>query len=213
MKFRQMPSVVSGILSKAWIKQPDPLQKVAYLTFDDGPHPDITPWVAEQLSYYNAKATFFLIGQNMDRYRDLSTDWYHARGHCTGHHTYNHLNGLKVSNQVYYANVERCAGMVKSQLFRPPYGKLRPSQYRYLSAMYQIVLWHLVTYDFDRAVTPERIVKHLASNTENGSIIVFHDSEKASKNLQKALPEILGILSDKGFSFKGLTETSTQKSE
>lgn len=210
MKFRQMPSLASGILSKAWFKKPDPLQKVIYLTFDDGPHPELTPWVAELLTHYQAEATFFLIGQNMDTYREFSTDWYHSRGHSIGHHTYNHLNGMKVSNEVYFANVAKCAGMVKSPFYRPPYGKLKPSQYLYLSVRYQIVFWHLVTYDFDRTISSESIVRHLTYNSENGSIIVFHDSDKARKNLQKALPEVLDILCDKGFVFKGLKNILTE---
>lgn len=208
MKFKHMPSVVSALMTKAWFKKPDPVQRVVYLTFDDGPHQEITPWVTEQLAPYDAQATFFLIGQNMNKHQEFTTEWYHSKGHSTGHHTYNHLNGLKVSNQVYYDNVERCADMVKSHLYRPPYGKLKPSQYRYLSSRYQIVLWHLVTYDFDRTVTPDSIVEHVSSKTENGSIIVFHDSEKAWKNLKNALPDILNRLSDKGFLFRGLNNIS-----
>lgn len=204
MRLKQMPNFVSNLLSKAWTKRPHPVDKVVYLTFDDGPHPEITPWVADQLGLFNAKATFFLIGQNMDTHPEISIDWYHRRGHSTGHHTYSHLNGLIVSNREYFHNVEKCAEMVKTPLFRPPYGKIKPSQYRYLSTRYQIVLWHLVTYDFDTSISPESIVEHVAHNAENGSIIVFHDSEKAFKNLQKALPEVMIRLNDQGFEFRAL---------
>ncbi|MFN4298304.1 MAG: polysaccharide deacetylase family protein [Thermaurantimonas sp.] len=213
MRLRRMPRLVSFLLSQTITKLPREDNKVVYLTFDDGPHPEITPWVMEQLARYKAGGTFFLIGQNMEKYPALSVDWYTSLGHSVGHHTYNHLNGLKTNNKEYFENVEKCARMVGTSIFRPPYGKLKPSQYRFLSKKYQIVLWHLVTYDFDKTVTPKSIVEHVSLNAENGSIIVFHDSEKAFKNLSKSLPEVLGILHDKGFAFDVLKNTFAQKNE
>ncbi|GCD77881.1 polysaccharide deacetylase [Thermaurantimonas aggregans] len=206
-----MPPLVTQLLSSALTKLPHPEKKAVYLTFDDGPHPEITPWVIEQLAQHHARATFFLIGQNMDKYPDLSVDWYRSHGHAVGHHTYNHLNGLKTSSAVYYENVEKCARMVGSDLFRPPYGKMKPSQYLHLAKRYQIVLWHLVTYDFDKAVTPKSIVEHVSLNAENGSIIVFHDSEKAYGNLKKSLPEVLKVLHERGFEFEVLQNIFAKK--
>lgn len=211
MRLRRMPLMVTHFLSQALTRLPHPEKNVVYLTFDDGPHPEITPWVMEQLALYKAGATFFLIGQNMEKHPDLSVEWYTSQGHSVGHHTFSHLNGLKTSNSIYYENVEKCAQLVGSHLFRPPYGKLKPSQYLHLAKKYQIVLWHLVTYDFDKGVTPESIVEHVSLNAENGSIIVFHDSEKAFNNLRRSLPDVLNTLREKGFVFEVLQNTFVKK--
>lgn len=179
--------------------------KVVYLTFDDGPHPEITHWVLQTLEEYNAKATFFCVGENVTRFPGT----YHSilnHGHTTGNHTYNHLKGWTTPNQRYYENVSRCATLVKSKLFRPPYGRISPLQIRALKKQgYRIVMWDILTCDFDATIDIQKALDTTVKAAQKGSIIVFHDSEKAKKQLQQLLPEVLKQLSERGFTFKQLS--------
>lgn len=211
--------------------------KTLFLTFDDGPVPEITPWVLNQLEKYGAKATFFCIGDNIKKHPEIFRQVL-AEGHQIGNHTYNHLNGWKTSEKEFVQNVclaekaiaeernesqeskknkqEKRNLIPKTQkfkpknvnhqpLFRPPFGKIRNSQARELTRRgYKIVMWDVLSWDFRSDITPEQCLKKVLKNAEEGSIIVFHDNQKAAKNLKAALPEVLRYYHEKGFQFKSL---------
>jgi peptidoglycan/xylan/chitin deacetylase (PgdA/CDA1 family) len=179
-------------------------EKVIYLTFDDGPHPTITPFVLDELKKYNAKATFFCIGKNVAEhnivYRRITTE-----DHTIGNHTHNHLNGWKTKDEVYLQNVTEAAKLINSNLFRPPYGKIKQSQLKQLSTHpfnMKAIMWSVLSGDFDRKLSPEKCLQHVLKNTTSGSIIVFHDSEKAFERLEYALPRVLKYFSEKGYTFE-----------
>ncbi|GEC79677.1 polysaccharide deacetylase family protein [Flavobacterium aquatile] len=181
-----------------------------YLTFDDGPTPEITNWTLNQLKDYNAKATFFCIGDNVRKYPEIFkkviTD-----GHSIGNHTYNHLNGWKTSTHDYVKNTklyetEHCKLSTEHcQLFRPPYGKIKPSQSKILRKLgYKIIMWDVISYDFDQTISKEQCLENVLKNVKSGSIIVFHDSKKAFQNLEYVLPRTLEFLNERGFVFEKL---------
>lgn len=179
-------------------------QKILYLTFDDGPHPQITGFVLDELLKYNAKATFFCIGKNVVE-NPLIFNRILSEGHQVGNHTFNHLNGWKTSKTRYLQNIEEAAKYIDSHLFRPPYGRITSTQHRSLSTpdvSYKVVMWSVLSGDFDVNVTPEQCCKNVLKNAESGSIVVFHDSEKAYERLKYALPETLKYFSEKGFQFE-----------
>ena len=181
-----------------------------YLTFDDGPTPEITEWTLNQLKEYNAKATFFCIGDNIRKYPEI----FHkvtADGHSIGNHTYNHLNGWNTSTHDYIENTklhetEHCKFSTEHcQLFRPPYGKIKPSQSKTLRKLgYKIIMWDVISYDFDQTISKEQCLENVLKNVQSGSIIVFHDSKKAFQNLEYVLPRTLEFLKEKGFVFEKL---------
>jgi peptidoglycan-N-acetylglucosamine deacetylase len=178
--------------------------KVVYLTFDDGPNPDVTPWVLQQLAQYAAKATFFCVGQNVvtnpETFQQVLD-----QGHAVGNHTFNHLSGWSHSQNAYFANIDACATVVNSNLFRPPYGRIVPWQIDALKKKgYQIVMWNILTRDYDSAVDIQQAISATVENTRPGSVIVFHDSTKASAQLKQILPPVLQQLSNQGFQFKSL---------
>ncbi len=176
-----------------------------YLTFDDGPTPEITEWVLSNLKEYNSKATFFCIGDNVRKFPEIFQKVINE-GHSIGNHTFNHLNGWKTSASDYIENVklyetehfklntEHC------KLFRPPYGKIKPSQSKILRKFgYKIIMWDIISYDFDAKISKEQCLENVLKNVKRGSIIVFHDSKKAFTNLEYALPRTLDFLKKKGF--------------
>ncbi|MBC8148023.1 MAG: polysaccharide deacetylase family protein [Bacteroidetes bacterium] len=177
--------------------------KIIYLTFDDGPTGELTPWILETLKEYEAKATFFVVGHNAEKRPDLVKAILEA-GHSIGNHTFNHLNGKKTANSEYYDNIEEADRLIKSKLFRPPYGRIKISQAKQLKAKYQIVMWSVLSGDFDRKITKEKCLRNAIINTNKGSIIVFHDNIKAKENLLFALPAYLKHYSDLGFRFESL---------
>jgi peptidoglycan-N-acetylglucosamine deacetylase len=176
--------------------------KIVYLTFDDGPTPAITEWTLEQLRIYNAKATFFCIGNNIENFPEIFNKVIDA-GHNIGNHTYNHFNGWKTNTNQYLENVKLCEASIlklKSKLFRPPYGKIKMSQATTLKKLgYRIIMWDVLSADFDQTISPERCLKNVLQNVTSGSIIVFHDSEKAFQNLEYVLPKTLEFLKQNGF--------------
>ncbi len=178
-------------------------EKVLYLTFDDGPIPELTPWVINTLEKYNAKATFFCVGHNVFKYPDIY-DMVLKNGHATGNHTYSHLNGWKNTNEALFSDIEKADKLIKSILFRPPYGKLTNSQMRFIARHKQIVLWDVLTRDYDKTVSPEICYSYVEKFAKPGSIIVFHDNIKATKNMQYALEKTLVNFSAKGYTFKAL---------
>ncbi len=178
-------------------------EKVLYLSFDDGPHPSITPFVLDQLAQYGAKASFFCIGKNVEAHGDMYRRIL-AEGHQVGNHTYHHLNGWKTPNPTYLADVAAAAEHIDSPLFRPPYGRIRFSQIKQLQA-HRIIMWSVLSGDFDTAISPEKCLRNVTRNASSGDIVVFHDSEKAFERLRVALPGVLQYFSEKGFVFKAIT--------
>lgn len=178
-------------------------EKVIYLTFDDGPHPKVSKWVMQQLEQYNAKATFFCIGDNVQKHPDVYNEIL-EKGHKVGNHTFNHLNGWKTTTEDYINNIDDCSTRVQSNLFRPPYGRISSSQIRRLKKNYRLIMWSILTGDFDPKLNRSKSLKALYSKTKPGSIIVFHDSKKAENNLYYLLPKYLKHFSAKGYRFETL---------
>lgn len=180
----------------------DTKEKILYLTFDDGPHPLATPLVLDELKKYNAKATFFCIGKNVE-----SNSYLYNRilieGHTTGNHTYDHLNGWNTGDEEYVHNISKASQYIKSILFRPPYGKIKSSQVRKLKG-YKIVMWDVLSGDFDENISSENCLANVINRTRSGSIIVFHDSQKAFQKLRFVLPKILENFSAKGYRFEAI---------
>ena len=184
-------------------------EKVLYLTFDDGPIPEVTPWVLDQLEAYNAKATFFCVGENVEKHKSIYKQLKEF-GHAVANHTYNHLNGWVEDNATYFVNVRKCAALVKSDIFRPPYGKLKRKQAQFLQRHYKIVMWDVLSGDFDPKITNEECLNNVLEHAKPGSIIVFHDSLKASKKLKYTLPKVLKHYSDLGYTFQKFDGNSLQ---
>lgn len=187
-------------------------KKEMYLTFDDGPIPEVTPWVLETLDFYNAKATFFCVGDNVRKYPDIYQRVI-SSGHAVGNHTLNHLSGWSTENIPYFHNIRHCARVVNSGLFRPPYGKLRPSQVQFLQRHYKIIMWDVLSGDFDRDISPDDCFQNVAQNAGQGSIIVFHDSLKAEINLKHALPLVLEFFNKQGYTFSALKNDTIMSKE
>lgn len=183
--------------------------KTVYLSFDDGPHPVATPFVLQQLQQYGAKATFFCIGKNVDKYSTIYQQVL-AEGHTTGNHTMHHVNGWQVKDEVYIKEIEAAGTLINSQLFRPPYGRIKFSQVRKVKSkkaqvkISRIVMWSVIAADFDTLLDGEKCYQNVIKNIEPGSIIVFHDSAKAMPRLQYALPKVLQWLSEKGYKMKAI---------
>lgn len=182
-------------------------RKEIFLTFDDGPIPEVTPWVLETLKKYNARATFFCVGDNVRKYPEIYNQVIKG-GHSVGNHTLNHLSGWSTENISYFHNIRHCARMVQSGLFRPPYGKLRPSQIQFLLRHYQIIMWDVLSGDFDQDIKPEECFQNVIQNVSPGSIVVFHDSLKAETNLRHALPLVLDYFTKEEYSFVALQRTT-----
>ncbi|MFI5220742.1 MAG: polysaccharide deacetylase family protein [Bacteroidia bacterium] len=174
-----------------------------YLTFDDGPHPEVTGWVLDQLEKFSAKATFFCVGENAVKFPSTVESIIKA-GHSVGNHSFNHLNGWKTENQVYFENVSKCAEVIHSDLFRPPYGKIRLSQINELKKKYRIVMWSLLSRDYDPMLNVNESTTTLKKKSRTGSVIVFHDSLKSEKNLRIILPEMLKYWNENNFKMRCL---------
>lgn len=216
-------------------------EKIIYLSFDDGPTPEITEWTLDLLKKYNAKATFFCIGKNIEKYPEIFRKII-SENHSIGNHTYDHLNGWKTSTEEYIGNVEKCKRVIgrletedrrkrtedgrrkteddkkekkikqlpttdyrlPTTLFRPPYGKILKSQILNLKSHYNLIMWDILSGDFDQKLSGEKCLNNVVKNAKNGSIVVFHDSVKASKNLFYTLPKTLEFFAEKGYVFGGL---------
>ena len=176
-------------------------KKVLYLTFDDGPHPSLTPWVLGCLKQFHAKATFFFVGHNVEKHLDLYQQVL-EEGHHVGNHTHNHLRGWTTNNKKYIANVAQCQKLVNSTLFRPPYGRITPKQIRQLKRTYTIVMWDVLSWDFRQKTAPEKCVRNVIKHSRPGSIIVFHDNKNAGENIKHSLPLILSHFSKLGYRFE-----------
>ncbi len=183
----------------------DQTPNVVYLTFDDGPTKEITLQILDILDEYNAKATFFCIGGNIIANPDIYSEIL-MRGHRTGNHTWNHMNGWKYSDFSYLKNVLQCDEVMRTSLFRPPYGRIKRSQVKGLKHRFTIVMWDVLSGDWSADVSPKKCLQNVVKNARSGSIVVFHDSKKAEKNMLYALPRTLKELSEKGFVFEALPE-------
>lgn len=202
MKFIRPPFFLKWIYPQATYRRAtsDP---ALYLTFDDGPIPKVTPWVLDTLAEYQAKATFFCVGENVKKHPEIFIRL-KEEGHSVGNHTYNHLKGWNSSDKAYLQNVEDCRKLVDSTLFRPPYLRATSRQLNMLKPHYEIVFYDVLAYDFDPNVSSEQCYKNVVDKARNGSIIVLHDNLKSFDTLKQCLPRILRDLKSKGYSFRSL---------
>jgi peptidoglycan/xylan/chitin deacetylase (PgdA/CDA1 family) len=181
----------------------DTQERVLHLTFDDGPIPEVTPWVLDTLRGHSAKATFFCVGENVVKHPAIFQQII-EEGHAIGNHTYNHLNGWHTDPIVYLNNVRRCARVVNSRLFRPPYGRLTPRQRMFLVRHFQIIMWDVLSGDYDANISPQQCLQNVLDNAQPGSIVLMHDSLKAERNVRFALPAVLEHFEGKGYRFEKL---------
>ena len=175
-------------------------RRVVYLTFDDGPIPEVTPWVLDLLDHYGIKATFFLVGDNVRRHPELLEE-IKRRGHSWGNHTMHHLQGMKVKSRRYMRDITEADALIDSPLFRPPHGIIRWKQAKGIKNHYNLIMYDLVTRDYSKKLTPDRVLANVKRYARNGSIIVFHDSLKAERNMKYALPLAIEWLKDNGYEF------------
>lgn len=195
----RIPEIVKKIFPSAiWnIKTP---KKELFLTFDDGPDPEVTPMVLDILEKYNAKGTFFCVGEMVYRNPALYQQIINA-GHQTGNHTYNHLKGWKTENNLYFENIKKADKLIHSNLFRPPYGRISFKQFRYLRKKYKIVLWEVLSRDYSKTITKEKCLDIVIKDARPGSIVVFHDAKKMKENILYALPKVLEHFTHLGYTF------------
>ena len=179
----------------------DPREHSVYLTFDDGPIPEATPFILDTLAKYGIKATFFMVGDNVRKYPHLF-ERIKAEGHQVGNHTYNHMGSVRHTLKTYVKNTNKANELIHSKYFRPPHGWMRPAAYIWLNRKYKIVMWDVVTRDYSKLLTAEDVVNNIKTYTRNGSIITFHDSLKSIDKLYTALPESLEWLISQGYQFK-----------
>ena len=200
MLIEQPPKLLRWLYPRALWRM-DKNVKAVYLTFDDGPIPEITPWVLDLLDKYNIKATFFLVGDNVRKHPE-EFKMIVERGHRVGNHTFNHISGLKYLSYNYLENTNKADELINSTLFRPPHGWMRWGQYMVLSHRYTVVMWDLVTRDYSKRLNGRQVLGIVKKYVRNGSIITFHDSIKSEKNLKYALPRAIEWLLEQGYEFK-----------
>lgn len=200
MFIEQPPLLMRWIYPRAFWRM-DKHVKAVYLTFDDGPIPEITPWVLDLLDKYQIKATFFLVGDNVRKHPE-EFKLILERGHRVGNHTFNHIQGIHYLSKNYLKNVEKANEFIHSNLFRPPHGFMKWGEYMILRDKYQMVMWDLVTRDYSKWLTGPEVFEKVKKYCRNGSIITFHDSLKSEKNMKYALPKSLDWLIEQGYEFK-----------
>ena len=193
----QVPEILKSVIKNV-VWRINPAKKVIYLTFDDGPNSRVTPLVLDILDRFEVKATFFCVGENVSRFPEVF-DEVKRRGHTVGNHTFNHLKGFEYSTDDYVRNVKKASEFIDSRLFRPPHGQIKPSQIKALKDDYLIIMWDFITYDYDKRIEPEKIIAEVKKRSRNGSIVVFHDSLKAEKNVLQVLPEALRFWKENGY--------------
>lgn len=196
----EQPAVYLRWLYPRALWRMDHHEKVVYLTFDDGPIPESTPFILNTLQHYGIKATFFMVGDNVRKYPELYKRIM-SEGHQGGNHTHNHISGFRHSLRDYSYNVEKANAYIRSHLFRPPHGWMRLAQYALLSRKYKVVMWDVVTRDYSKWMTPQDVVNNVKRYTRPGSIITFHDSLKSIDKLQTALPASIEWLLQEGYRF------------
>ncbi|TDQ79697.1 polysaccharide deacetylase family protein [Sphingobacterium yanglingense] len=179
------------------------LDKKIYLTFDDGPIPEITPWILDLLQEHQIKATFFCVGENIVKHPTIYQRLI-LEGHRIGNHTFNHLKGWDTADDIYFQNIELCQQHTQSNLFRPPYARATKSQINLLNKEYELIYYDVLSGDFDLKLSPEQCYKNVLKHTKNGSIIVFHDNLKAIPRVKYALPRVIAHFLEKGYTFDTL---------
>lgn len=215
MYFVKTPSFIQKLFPNALWKI-NTFEKKLLLTFDDGPTPEVTEWVLEQLNQYNAKATFFVLGKNVQRYPEIFQQIISAE-HGIGNHSFSHLNGWETKDEIYFDDVEKGNKEIQSSiinhkyeiinpksLFRPPYGRLTLSQYNFLKTKYKMVMWDVLSGDFDFKLNGEQCFENVKRNVANGSIVVFHDSHKGFERLKTCLPKVLEYYAEQDYIFEKL---------
>jgi len=202
--FIRNPYVLRQWYKKSLLWRMPNAKKEIYLTFDDGPTPELTPRILEILKAHNAKATFFCVGENVKRYPELFQQ-IQDDGHGIGNHSYNHLNAWETDREIYLDNVEKAAELIPSKLFRPPYGKITPKLIERLKKKYQLVMWTVVSGDFDEDTNPNQCFENATLKTEPGDILVFHDNIKAITNVLEALPKTLTHFNKLGIKVSALS--------
>lgn len=200
MFIEQPPAIFRWIFRDAVCRK-NSSEKVVYLTFDDGPCVKTTPHILDVLDTFNIKATFFCVGENVLRTPDLFAE-IKQRGHAVGNHTMCHANGFKYTTDEYIRLVDEADTLIKSPFFRPPYGRIKPAQYKLLKKRYRFVMWDVITRDYNANLKPEKIVAIVKRYVRNGSVIVFHDSIKAQKNVFAVLPQAIEYLQKEGYRFE-----------
>ena len=217
MYFVKTPFLLKKLYPSSLVWNKSRNQKVIFLTFDDGPIPIVTPWVLKTLKNFNAKATFFCIGENIAKHPEIF-EQLKADGHAVGNHTHNHLKGWLTDDKIYLENFKKCQSLTQTNLFRPPYGRIKFSQIKLLknqvaNSKHQddlqrnqisIIMWDVLSGDFDTKLSPEKCLKNVIKHTQNGSIIVFHDSLKAWDRLEYTLPKALAYWIKQGYTFETL---------
>lgn len=201
--FLEQPTALLSKIYPKGIFRKNPEDHSVYLTFDDGPIPEVTPWVLDTLDHYGIKATFFMVGDNIRKHPDVYK-MVLDRGHRIGNHTFNHVRGMRMRNHDYIDNVKKCEGYLSTRLFRPPHGVLRRWTYSYMKDDYDIIFYDVITRDYNGKLNPEKVLDIVKKYTRNGSIIVFHDSLRSEKNLRYALPKAIEWLKEQGYQFKQL---------
>src|SRR5690554_648706 len=203
MYLLRTPKIIRKLLPNAMWEMPnDTEDPTVYLTFDDGPNPKATPFVLEQLNKYKAKATFFCIGKNVIEYPGIYNDII-EQGHAVGNHTHDHLKGSKTKSVDYIENVKKATQVIESYLFRPPYGRIKRVQAKTLEKLgYKIVMWSLLSADFDKNISKERCLENVIFNLRPGDIVVYHDSEKAFERMAFSLPKVLEHCKKKSWKLK-----------
>ncbi len=199
MYFVKTPGILP-LFYKNLIWKVDTPEKVIYLTFDDGPDPEVTPIVLDILAESDAKATFFCLGNNVEKHPEI-TERILSSGHTLGNHSYSHKNGFKTELNDYLRDVEKAGTIIKSGLFRPPYGRIKNKQAKVLSEKYKIIMWSVIPGDFDDKINKEQCFKRAREHSGPGSIIVFHDSQKAKEKILYTLPRYLKYMKERGYSF------------
>ena len=202
IKLVQIPKIIRGLFpSLIWHKERN--KKKLYLTFDDGPHKVLTPFILRELKKNNAMATFFFVGSQVDKYPELVKLCLN-HNHKIGNHTYSHLNGWESKNIDYYRDIEKAKNNINSNLFRPPYGKLKLSQLKVLKNQFKLIMWDVLSWDFDPNTTSEKCYKNIIKNTKNGSIIVMHENDKSIHKVKQVLPKLLKYYKAEGYAFEVL---------
>lgn len=203
MQIVSPPCWIKRLMNEKLIWEIPTSKKELFLTFDDGPTTELTVWILNTLKTYNAKATFFCVGNNVSKHPKLFNQIL-EEGHAVGNHTYNHEKGFRTTTIDYIRSVRKCKEVVQSNLFRPPHGRIKPQQIQVLQAAFKIILWSTLTYDFDKSITPEQCYSNSIKNSKAGSIIVFHDNVKSAINMQYALPLFLEYFTNQGYTFNSI---------
>ncbi len=205
----RLPGFLTSLFKEA-VWRFDANKPVVYLTFDDGPIPGVTPWVLRILKDENISATFFCVGENVMKYPEVYQQILDD-GHSVGNHTYNHWQGIRKNNPDFFDNIEKASEFIDSDLFRPPHGWMKRSQYQHLKKQFRIIMWDVISCDYDAGIQPERVLRNITDFVRPGSILTFHDSIKAKQNLEKVLLSAIRWMKEQGYHFEAIPYNKRQK--